>query len=39
MQDLQRRARSNGDPVTFETTVHGPVIGYATVNGRKVAIS
>ena len=28
-----------GDPVRFETTVHGPVIGYATVNGRKVAIS
>jgi acyl-homoserine lactone acylase PvdQ len=25
--------------VTFRTTVHGPVIGYATVNGRKVAIS
>ena len=29
----------DGDPVRFETTVHGPVIGYATVNGRKVAIS
>ena len=28
-----------GDPVRFETTVHGPVIGYATVNGTKVAIS
>jgi acyl-homoserine lactone acylase PvdQ len=25
--------------VTFRTTVHGPVVGYATVNGRKVAIS
>jgi acyl-homoserine lactone acylase PvdQ len=23
----------------FRTTVHGPVLGYATVNGRKVAIS
>jgi acyl-homoserine lactone acylase PvdQ len=29
----------NGDPVEFNRTVHGPVIGYATVNGRKVAIS
>jgi acyl-homoserine lactone acylase PvdQ len=29
----------NGDPVTFRTTVHGPVVGYATVHGRKVAIS
>jgi acyl-homoserine lactone acylase PvdQ len=29
----------NGDPVTFRTTVHGPVIGYATVNGERVAIS
>ncbi len=29
----------NGDPVKFMTTVHGPVTGYATVNGRKVAIS
>lgn len=28
-----------GSPVTFETTVHGPVVGYATVDGRKVAIS
>ena len=29
----------NGDPVEFLTTVHGPVEGYATVNGQKVAIS
>jgi acyl-homoserine lactone acylase PvdQ len=29
----------NGQPVSFKTTVHGPVIGYATVNGEKVAIS
>jgi acyl-homoserine lactone acylase PvdQ len=29
----------NGDPVAFNTTVHGPVVGYATVHGRKVAIS
>ena len=29
----------DGDPVTFKTTVHGPVVGYATVKGKKVAIS
>lgn len=29
----------DGDPVTFKTTVHGPVVGYATVKGTKVAIS
>ena len=29
----------SGDPVTFKTTVHGPVTGYATVKGRKVAIA
>jgi acyl-homoserine lactone acylase PvdQ len=29
----------NGEPVEFLTTVHGPVEGYATVNGTKVAIS
>ncbi len=29
----------NGDPVRFMTTVHGPVTGYATVKGKKVAIS
>jgi acyl-homoserine lactone acylase PvdQ len=29
----------NGEPVRFLTTVHGPVEGYATVNGTKVAIS
>jgi acyl-homoserine lactone acylase PvdQ len=29
----------NGEPVRFLTTVHGPVEGYATVNGSKVAIS
>jgi acyl-homoserine lactone acylase PvdQ len=32
----------NGTPdkeVTFHTTVHGPVLGYATVNGTRVAIS
>jgi len=29
----------NGDPVSFKTTVHGPVVGYATVKGKSVAIS
>ena len=29
----------NGNPVNFLTTVHGPVIGYATTHGRQVAIS
>jgi acyl-homoserine lactone acylase PvdQ len=29
----------NGEPVRFLTTVHGPVEGYARVNGQKVAIS
>jgi acyl-homoserine lactone acylase PvdQ len=29
----------NGQPVKFLTTLHGPVEGYATVNGTKVAIS
>ncbi len=29
----------DGNPVTFKTTVHGPVVGYATVKGEKVAIS
>ena len=32
----------NGTPnreLVFHTTVHGPVIGYATVNGTKVAIA
>ena len=29
----------NGEPVTFQKTVHGSVVGYATVDGRRVAIS
>ncbi|MCB8969866.1 MAG: penicillin acylase family protein [Thermoleophilales bacterium] len=29
----------DGDPVVFNTTVHGSVTGYATVNGKKVAIA
>ena len=28
-----------GQPVTFNRTVHGPVVGYATVDGRRVAVS
>jgi hypothetical protein len=28
-----------GQPVAFNRTVHGPVVGYATVNGERVAIS
>ena len=26
-------------PVEFNSTVHGPVVGYATVDGRRVAVS
>lgn len=29
----------NGEPVTFKTTVHGPVVGYATVKGKKIALA
>jgi hypothetical protein len=29
----------DGQPVSFLRTVHGPVVGYATVDGRRVAIS
>jgi hypothetical protein len=29
----------DGEPVNFLRTVHGPVVGYATVDGRRVAIS
>jgi acyl-homoserine lactone acylase PvdQ len=29
----------DGDPVNFLTTIHGPVVGYARVRGRQVAIS
>jgi len=29
----------DGNPVSFRTTVHGPVVGYATVKGERVAIS
>jgi acyl-homoserine lactone acylase PvdQ len=29
----------NGDPVSFKTTVHGPVVGYAKVKGKKIALA
>jgi acyl-homoserine lactone acylase PvdQ len=29
----------DNQPVTFNRTVHGPVVGYATVDGRRVAVS
>jgi acyl-homoserine lactone acylase PvdQ len=29
----------DGEPVQFYKTVHGSVVGYATVNGKKVAIA
>lgn len=29
----------NGETVSFHQTVHGPVVGYATAGGKKVAIS
>jgi acyl-homoserine lactone acylase PvdQ len=29
----------NGEPVSFMRTVHGPVVGHATVEGERVAIS
>jgi len=29
----------DGQPVAFNRTVHGPVVGYATVGGRRVAVS
>jgi len=29
----------DGQPVRFSRTVHGPVVGYATVDGRRVAVS
>ncbi len=32
-------SQSGSGPVVFHETVHGPVIGYATVGGRRVALS
>src|SRR5829696_6102570 len=29
----------DGQPVSFNRTAHGPVVGYATVNGTRVAIA
>ena len=29
----------DGQPVRFDRTVHGPVVGYASVNGTRVAVS
>jgi acyl-homoserine lactone acylase PvdQ len=29
----------DGEPVSFLRTAHGPVVGYATVDGKKVAIA
>ena len=29
----------NGDPVVYNTTVHGPVVGYGKTKGKTVAIS
>lgn len=40
--DAGTLAAGGGEPerrVTFQRTVHGPVVGYATVRGRRVAIS
>ena len=37
--DAGRVGFGGGTPVTFNETVHGPVIGYATVDGERVALS
>ena len=36
---LRRRHARRLSRSSFKTTVHGPVVGYATVNGKKVAIA
>lgn len=36
---LKGRPGEQDTPVRFRTTLHGPVVGYATVNGKRVAIS
>jgi acyl-homoserine lactone acylase PvdQ len=36
---LQGQSGGPATELTYYTTVHGPVIGYATSNGKKVAIS
>ncbi len=37
--DAGRVGFGAGTPVVFNETVHGPVIGYATVDGERVALS
>jgi len=37
--DAGTLSTSPDQPVTFRRTVHGPVIGYATVNGQRVAVT
>jgi acyl-homoserine lactone acylase PvdQ len=37
--DAGRVGFGAGTPVVFNETVHGPVLGYATVNGERVALS
>jgi acyl-homoserine lactone acylase PvdQ len=39
MEHFDAGTLSSGEPVRFLTTVHGPVVGYATVGGNRVAIS
>ncbi len=36
---LKGQAGAPDTELTFRTTVHGPVVGYATSNGKRVAIS
>jgi len=36
---LKGQAGAPDTELTYRTTVHGPVVGYATSNGKKVAIS
>ncbi len=38
METVNAGTLSNA-PVTYNTTVHGPVVGYAEVNGKRVAIA
>jgi acyl-homoserine lactone acylase PvdQ len=37
--DAGRLGFGGGNPVVFNETVHGPVLGYATVDGERVALS
>jgi acyl-homoserine lactone acylase PvdQ len=38
-RDAGRLGFAGGVPLTFNETVHGPVLGYATVDGERVALS